>query len=202
MDAFFGFLKTRIAGACKYGPAARITRCSGRCITLGCVRKDSCAAGDFRCTSAVDPGKLHVRFGKGPYVRDPRPWWVPMLSTAWACCCGWFLPIVQSSPDSPVLLPTSRVGRCIIRTMPQYGVGGSAAAGNSVRTRCAGRVTTHNYEAWRGSGCDSTASGHWTVSSTMRYVRPSATFIEDAYPPAGGCLTTLAESWSGEGGTA
>ena len=23
--------------------------------------------------------------------------------------------------------------------------------------------------------------GHWTVSSTMRYVRPSATFIEDAY---------------------
>ncbi|MGH3702853.1 MAG: hypothetical protein ACRDQY_26090 [Pseudonocardiaceae bacterium] len=22
---------------------------------------------------------------------------------------------------------------------------------------------------------------HWTVSSTMRYVRPSATFIEDAY---------------------
>ena len=23
--------------------------------------------------------------------------------------------------------------------------------------------------------------GHWTVGSTMRYVRPSATFIEDAY---------------------
>ena len=23
--------------------------------------------------------------------------------------------------------------------------------------------------------------GHWTVSSTMRYVRPSETFIEDAY---------------------
>ena len=25
---------------------------------------------------------------------------------------------------------------------------------------------------------------HWTVSSTMRYVRPSATFIEDAYRQA------------------
>jgi integrase/recombinase XerD len=23
--------------------------------------------------------------------------------------------------------------------------------------------------------------GHWTVGSTMKYVRPSATFIEDAY---------------------
>jgi site-specific recombinase XerD len=26
--------------------------------------------------------------------------------------------------------------------------------------------------------------GHWTVSSTMRYVRPSETFIEDAYQRA------------------
>ncbi|MCX4426122.1 hypothetical protein [Streptomyces mirabilis] len=33
--------------------------------------------------------------------------------------------------------------------------------------------------------------GHWTVSSTMRYVRPSATFIEDAYQHAVAC--TLAE---------
>ncbi|NJP73423.1 hypothetical protein [Streptomyces sp. C1-2] len=33
--------------------------------------------------------------------------------------------------------------------------------------------------------------GHWTVSSTMRYVRPSATFIEDAYQRA--IAGTLAE---------
>jgi integrase/recombinase XerD len=33
--------------------------------------------------------------------------------------------------------------------------------------------------------------GHWTVGSTMRYVRPSATFIEDAYRRA--VSTTLAE---------
>jgi hypothetical protein len=26
--------------------------------------------------------------------------------------------------------------------------------------------------------------GHWTVASTMRYVRPSETFIEDAYQRA------------------
>jgi hypothetical protein len=35
--------------------------------------------------------------------------------------------------------------------------------------------------------------GHWTVSSTMRYVRPSATFIEDAYRRAvSGALSELA----------
>jgi hypothetical protein len=35
--------------------------------------------------------------------------------------------------------------------------------------------------------------GHWTVSSTMRYVRPSATFIEDAYRRAvSGTLGELA----------
>lgn len=33
--------------------------------------------------------------------------------------------------------------------------------------------------------------GHWMVSSTMRYVRPSATFIEDAYRRA--VTTTLGE---------
>jgi integrase/recombinase XerD len=41
--------------------------------------------------------------------------------------------------------------------------------------------------------------GHWTVSSTMRYVRPSATFIEDAYRRA--VTSTLAEL-SGEDGLA
>jgi site-specific recombinase XerD len=33
--------------------------------------------------------------------------------------------------------------------------------------------------------------GHWTVSSTMRYVRPSTTFIEEAYRRA--VSTTLAD---------
>jgi integrase/recombinase XerD len=41
--------------------------------------------------------------------------------------------------------------------------------------------------------------GHWTVSSTMRYVRPSATFVEDAYRRA--VTSTLAEL-SGEDGLA
>jgi site-specific recombinase XerD len=36
--------------------------------------------------------------------------------------------------------------------------------------------------------------GHWTVGSTMRYVRPSETFIEDAYRRAvSATLTSLQE---------
>ncbi|WP_449066270.1 hypothetical protein, partial [Planomonospora algeriensis] len=38
--------------------------------------------------------------------------------------------------------------------------------------------------------------GHWTVSSTMRYVRPSATFIEDAYRRA---VTSALGELTGEG---
>ena len=38
---------------------------------------------------------------------------------------------------------------------------------------------------------------HWTVSSTMRYVRPSATFIEDAYRRA--VTATLSELTGEEG---
>ena len=60
---------------------------------------------------------------------------------------------------------------------------GPAAAG-SPRIRCAGpaRPTTTS------SDIDLVAIqqmlGHWTVASTMRYVRPSETFIEDAYRQA------------------
>ena len=41
--------------------------------------------------------------------------------------------------------------------------------------------------------------GHWTVSSTMRYVRPSATFIEDAYRRA---VTATLSELTGEEGSA
>ena len=40
---------------------------------------------------------------------------------------------------------------------------------------------THNYERGVDLVAIQQLLGHWTVSSTMRYVRPSATFIEDAY---------------------
>ena len=65
----------------------------------------------------------------------------------------------------------------------------------ALRRACA----THNYERGVDLVAIQQLLGHWTVSSTMRYVRPSATFIEDAYRRA--VTLTLAEL-SGEDGTA
>ena len=47
--------------------------------------------------------------------------------------------------------------------------------------RAAPACATHNYERGVDLVAIQQLLGHWTVSSTMRYVRPSATFIEDAY---------------------
>ncbi|WP_223167450.1 tyrosine-type recombinase/integrase [Nonomuraea sp. SYSU D8015] len=48
---------------------------------------------------------------------------------------------------------------------------------HALRWACA----THNDERGVDLVAIQQLLGHWTVSSTMRYVRPSATFIEDAY---------------------
>ena len=43
---------------------------------------------------------------------------------------------------------------------------------------------THNYERGVDLVAIQQLLGHWTGASTMRYVRPSETFIEDAYQRA------------------
>ncbi|MDH2387971.1 site-specific integrase [Streptomyces sp. HNM0663] len=58
---------------------------------------------------------------------------------------------------------------------------------HALRRACA----THNYERGVDLVAIQQMLGHWTVSSTMRDVRPSATFIEDAYQRA--VAGTLAE---------
>ncbi|WP_281288025.1 tyrosine-type recombinase/integrase [Streptomyces roseicoloratus] len=71
-------------------------------------------------------------------------------------------------------------------------LGAGSRAGETVgigalRRACA----THNYERGVDLVAIQQMLGHWTVSSTMRYVSPSATFIEDAYQQA--VARTLAE---------
>ena len=63
---------------------------------------------------------------------------------------------------------------------------------HAMRRACA----THNYERGVDLVAIQQMLGHWTVSSTMRYVRPSATFIEDAYRRA--VSGTLSEPAGGE----
>jgi site-specific recombinase XerD len=149
-------------------------------------------------------GKLHVRFGKGAHMSGPRPRWVPMLDGL-DVLLRWFLADVRPKfPDSPVLFADESGGplhRGTLRNRLRYlmELEGRPAAErfspHALRRACA----THNYERGVDLVAIQQLLGHWTVSSTMRYVRPSATFIEDAYRRA--VTSTLAEL-SGEDGTA
>lgn len=146
-------------------------------------------------------GKLHVRFGKGARMSGPRPRWVPMLDSL-DLVLRWFVDDVRGRfPDSPVLFADESGGRLhrgtirnrLRRLMQLEGrPEGDWFSPHALRRACA----THNYERGVDLVAIQQLLGHWTVSSTMRYVRPSTTFIEDAYRRA--VSSTLAEL-TGEG---
>ncbi|MER6678740.1 site-specific integrase [Streptomyces sp. NPDC000983] len=194
---FFDFMKRRIATARKYGPAAR-DYAMFRTLYHAGLRSEEASL-----LERPDPhftrgpfGKLHVRFGKGAHTSGPRPRWVPMLDGL-DLVLRWFLEDVRPKfPDSPVLFADESGGslhRGTIRNRLRYlmELEGRPAAErfspHALRRACA----THNYERGVDLVAIQQMLGHWTVSSTMRYVRPSATFIEDAYQRA--VASTLAE---------
>ena len=149
-------------------------------------------------------GKLHVRFGKGAHMSGPRPRWVPMLDGL-DLLLRWFLADVRPKfPESPALFADESGGplhRGTIRNRLRYLMelegrpGAERFSPHALRRACA----THNFERVVDLVAIQLLLGHWTVSSTMRYVRPSATLFEDAYRRA--ITSTLAEL-SGEDGTA
>lgn len=101
---FFDFLKTRIATARKYGPAARDYALFRTLYHAG-LRSEEAARLDRPDVhfNRGPFGKLHVRFGKGPHTSGPRPRWVPMLDGL-DLVLHWFLDDVRPKfPDSPVL---------------------------------------------------------------------------------------------------
>jgi site-specific recombinase XerD len=143
-------------------------------------------------------GKLHVRFGKGAKGSGPRPRWVPMLDGL-DLVLRWYLDDVRGRfPDSAALLCDESGGRMAaatirIRLRHLKSVEGRPEAEwfspHAMRRACA----THNYERGVDLVAIQQLLGHWTVASTMRYVRPSETFIEDAYQRAiSATLTELA----------
>lgn len=150
-------------------------------------------------------GKLHVRFGKGARTSGPRPRWVPMLDGL-DLVLHWFLDDVRGKfSNSPVLFADESGGslhRGTIRNRLRYlmELEGRPVSEwfspHALRRACA----THNYERGVDLVAIQQLLGHWTVSSTMRYVRPSATFIEDAYRRA--VTTTLGELTAEEGSPA
>ncbi len=184
---FFEFLKVRIATGRKYAPAARDYALFRTLYHAG-LRADEVAQ-LHRPDVHFDRGpfgKLHVRFGKGAHTSGPRPRWVPMLDQL-DLVLRWYLRDVRGKfPDSLVLFPDESGGdlhRGTIRNRLRrlMELEGRPAADwfspHALRRACA----THNYERGVDLVAIQQLLGHWTVSSTMRYVRPSATFIEDAY---------------------
>ena len=125
-----------------------------------------------------------VRQGR-PHV-GPRPRWVPMLDGL-DLQLRWFLDDVRGRfPGSAVLfcdesggqLATGTVRNRLRHLMNLEGrPAGDWFTPHSLRRACA----THNYERGMDLVAIQQLLGHWTVASTMRYVRPSETFIEDAY---------------------
>lgn len=184
---FFEFLKTRIATARKYAPAARDYALFRTLYHAG-LRADESAMLD-RADVHFDRGpfgKLHVRFGKAAHTSGPRPRWVPMLDGL-DLVLRWFLNDVRGRfPDSPVLFADESGGalhRGTIRNRLRHLMELEGRqrtdwfSPHALRRACA----THNYERGVDLVAIQQLLGHWTVGSTMRYVRPSATFIEDAY---------------------
>jgi len=148
-------------------------------------------------------GKLHVRFGKGAKTSGPRPRWVPMLDGL-DLILRWYIEEIR--PVWAITRPCSAMkvagGSTAARSATGWptcstssrsrwrGDGGPAApvrfSPHTLRHACA----TRNYERGVDLVAIQQMLGHWHVGTTMRYVTPSATFIEDAYRRA--ISTTLA----------
>jgi site-specific recombinase XerD len=190
VSGFFEFCRQRIATARKYAPAAR-DYALFRVLYHGGLRAEEVVMLDAADAhfSRGPFGKLHVRFGKGAKGSGPRPRWVPMLDGL-DLVLRWYLSDVRGRfPDSSVLFCDESGGRMASATirnrlhclMEREGRDRAEwFSPHDLRRACA----THNYERGMDLVAIQQLLGHWTVASTMRYVRPSETFIEDAYQRA------------------
>jgi integrase/recombinase XerD len=189
VSEFFAFLKARVATARKYAPAARdyalfrtLYHAGTRCeeAVLLDITDVHFGRGPF--------GKLHVRFGKGARTSGPRPRWVPMLDGL-DVLLRWFLDDVRGRfPGSAVLFCDESGGRLspgTVRNRLRHLMSlenrpeSDWFTPHALRRACA----THNYER----GMDLVAIQQMLALGSglqMRYVRPSETFIEDAYRQA------------------
>jgi integrase/recombinase XerD len=204
VNAFFEFLKARIATARKYAPAARDYALFRTLYHAG-LRSEEVVMLDRSDVhfGRGTFGKLHVRFGKGAKGSGPRPRWVPMLDRL-DLVLRWYLDDVRGRfPDTPtpaLLCDESghRMAAATIRNRLRHLMTLEARpeaewfSPHGMRRACA----THNYERGVDLVAIQQLLGHWTVASTMRYVRPSETFIEDAYQRA--ISATLSELTGGE----
>ena len=187
MEEFFAFLRDRVATSRKFGSAGRDYALFRTLYHCG-LRADeavSLAQADLHFDRGPF-GKIHVRFGKGARGSGPRPRWVPMLDQV-DLILRWFVTDVRPRMGGSAVLFCDESGgtlhRGTIRNRLRYllEVEGGSPDGrfspHGLRHACA----THNYERGVDLVAIQQMLGHWHIGTTMRYVTPSATFIEDAY---------------------
>ncbi len=190
VEDFFAFLRQRIATARKYAPAARDYAMFRTLYHAGLRSEEVVMLDRADVHFGRGPfGKMHVRFGKGAKASGPRPRWVPLLDGLDRVLV-WYLDDVRDRfTDGPVLFVDEAGQRMaagsvrnrlrhlmILEGRPES----DWFSPHGLRRACA----THNYERGVDLVAIQQLLGHWTVASTMRYVRPSETFIEDAYQRA------------------
>jgi len=188
MEDFFGFLRGRMEGARKWTPAARDYALFRTLYHAG-LRSAEAATLEIRDLhfDRGPFGKIHVRLGKAAKGSGPRPRWVPMLDDM-TVILRWYLEEVR---------PRFRVQGPVLFCDEAGGAMNSGSIRNRLAHLCEaeGRVlherfsphdlrhacATRNYERGIDLVAIQQMLGHWNVGTTMRYVTPSATFVEDAY---------------------
>lgn len=188
LEAFFDFLRERVGTARKFTPAGRDYALFRTLYHAG-LRADEAASLEIADLHfGRGPfGKIHVRFGKGARGSGPRPRWVPMLDKV-DLVLHWYIDDVRPRfSESSLALFCDEAGgpihRGTIRNRLRYllelegGPSDDRFSPHGLRHACA----THNYERGVDLVAIQQMLGHWHVGTTMRYVTPSATFIEDAY---------------------
>jgi site-specific recombinase XerD len=188
MEEFFAFLRDRMETARKWAPAARDYALFRTLYHVGLRSAEAAALELLDLHFDRGPfGKLHVRLGKAAKGSGPRPRWVPMLDDL-ALVLHWFVDDVR---------PRFKVAGPVVFCDE----GGGELSSGSIRNRLAHLVeaegrpaeerfsphglrhacATRNYERGVDLVAIQQLLGHWTVGTTMRYVTPSSTFVEDAY---------------------
>ena len=187
MEEFFAFMRDRVATARKFASAGRDYALFRTLYHCG-LRSEEAASLE-RSDLHFDRGpfgKIHVRFGKAARGSGPRPRWVPMLDQL-DLVLRWFLDDVRPRmADSTALFCDEGGGvlhRGTIRNRLRHLL---ELEGRPVEDRFSPHALRHacatrNYERGVDLVAIQQMLGHWHVGTTMRYVTPSATFIEDAY---------------------
>jgi len=195
LAAFFAFARARLAVTSDYPAAARdyallrtLYHCAPR---LGeALRLERCDVHPGLGPS----GKLYVRFGKAANDSGPRPRWAPMLDGLDRILAWYQSDIRPLFPDTAALfcdahgevLKQETVRDRLSRLLDAEGrIEGDRFTPHDLRRACA----THHYEQGMDLLTVQQLLGHRHIASTMAYVRPCLTFVEDAWQRA--TLTAL-----------